>query len=66
MDLKLQLNILEKKVDRILGLLENKELSISSTDKCYSIQIGQLTDEELIRFNLGPYLKERTPDSISV
>lgn len=35
-----QLNRIEKKMDRILELLEGKELSIS----CNSIEIGNLSD----------------------
>jgi hypothetical protein len=38
----------------------NKSASISN------IQIGELTDEEMKRFNLGSYSKKSTPGSISL
>ncbi len=72
MDLKLKLNKFKKKVDRVLEILKIKDLStpsdtkISTEDKYNSIQVGQLTNEEMIRFNLGPYSKKSTPGSVSL
>ncbi|EHK2354957.1 hypothetical protein ABE450_001071 [Clostridium perfringens] len=45
------------KMDRILRLFKNKNLSTNSNDKYQTIKVGQLTKEEMIRFNLGPYSK---------
>ncbi|MSS42473.1 hypothetical protein FYJ27_01805 [Anaerosalibacter bizertensis] len=63
MDLKLQLDRVEKKLDRILELLEEKGLSNFSKDKINkkeqysSIKVGELTDKMERKFNLGPYSK---------
>lgn len=38
----------------------NESASISN------IQIGKLTDEQMKRFDLGPYSKKSTPGSISL
>lgn len=58
-----QLDRLERKMDKILSLLEEKEMPIS---KDYSVlKVGQLTDEEMKRWQIGPYLNTNSPGSTS-
>ena len=57
---------LEKKVDRILELLENKEASTSV--EIDTIKVGQITDELIEKYNLQRfgYSKTSTPGSTSL
>lgn len=47
------------KIDSSFELKKQKELSDSSVNYS-SIEVGKLTDEEMIRFNLGPYSNKKT------
>lgn len=60
-----QLDRIEKKVDRILELLENQVLS-TDDNQIYTLEVGKLTDEMLKRFELGSYANKRTPGTVSV
>lgn len=61
--LESEVSRLENKMDSILELLGNKELSNHFEDKtdkkeqCHTLEIGKLTDETAREFNLGPYSK---------
>lgn len=38
----------------------------TSVNKLDTLEVGQLTDEEMKRFELGPYSKNSTANSVSV
>lgn len=56
----------KNKTDKILQPSSGKGLSVFSESRYQTIEVGKLTDEEMCRFNLGPYSKKSTPGSISV
>lgn len=47
-------NLIKNKQDKILKSIDNKDLS-SSENNYQTIQVGKLTEEEMLRFNLGKY-----------
>lgn len=53
----MSLNEYKKKEDKTLKISKRKGLSTFSENKYQTIQVGKLTDEEMLRFNLGPYSK---------
>lgn len=59
------LNVNKNKQDKILKSIDNKDLS-NSENNYQTIQVGKLTEEEMLRFNLGPYSKKSTPGSVSI
>lgn len=65
-ELESQLDRIEKKVDRILNILEDKDRSTSV--ELDSVQIGKVTDEMIEKYNLERfgYSKKSTPGSISL
>ena len=62
----MSLNKYKNKEDKILKPSRRKDLSVFSENKYQTIQVGKLTDKEMLRFNLGPYSKKSTPGSVSV